>query len=240
MTGGPPDIHPDASSAPSAKLSIRHLMVWAACVALYCSAYQSIERVGPPLFPFRNVFFAGNAALLSGTALTGLLLLLVRRRHDLAYPRHGGEWLWSLAGIGAALTLVTDLLCAFAGPQSAPSLLFFPVQMLVLGIAFLYAILRSENARWKAVFVIIPVSLIAITVPISLAAIGSPAATVGRWFVAASVGHTLLVFAAVAVAARIDLRQTQRYPWPHWAGILLVAWQSASAFASCILYLVFS
>jgi hypothetical protein len=166
MSGGPPDVHPDASSASPAKLSIRHLMIWGACVAIYCSAYQSIERVAPPLIPFRKVFFAGNAALL-----------------------------------------------------------FFPVQMLVLGIAHFYAIPRSENGRWKAVFVIIPVSLIAIIVLVSLAAIGSPVATVGRWFVAAFVAYTLLVFAAVAVAALIDLRQTQRYPWTHWAGILLFCWQ---------------
>lgn len=155
--------------APDPQLSIRHIMVWAACVAVYCSASQSVRQTGNAIVPNPPVLSAANEALTSGTALAGLLLLVARRRRRAPYPRYGGEWLWTVAGIQTASLSGIDLMFAFA--ESAIVFLI-PLSMLacviILGIAYIVAIVRCEGRRWKIVLLLIPTVTIAMLIGVAL------------------------------------------------------------------------
>ncbi len=240
---GPASDDSIATSPGQTRLSIRHLMVWGLCVAVYCSASQSVQQTGNAIVPNPPVLSAANEALTSGTALAGLLLLLARRRRRAAYPRFGGEWLWSLAGIHVALTFVASLfyLMAATRPLVVRSRLLTAVSLGYLGvlaIAYLIAIWRCEGRRWKVVIVLIPATTIAATVLLIVVVRISSFAAMERWMVMPTVVKTSVLCSAIAVAALIDFRQARRYPWSHWVGILLEFWQAATSLAAYIVYTV--
>lgn len=227
--------------APDPKLSIRHLMVWGVCVAVYCSASQSVRQTGNAIVPNPPVLSAADAALESGTALVGLLLLLARRRRRAPYPRYGGEWLWTIAGIQIASVFGIDLLIAVA---KSLRVLLIPLSMLacviLLGIAYIVAIVKCEGRRWKIVLLLMPVLTIATLIGAALLARQATAASLGIRVAVTSAGASLVTLTSIVIAALIDLRQPRRYPWTHWAGVLLLLWQSLAAIAAGLLVVIFS
>ncbi len=97
--------------APDPKLSIRHLMVWAACVAVYMSAFHTItiNREEYRLEGVRVAFF-GLWALVGGAYLAVIPLVVSRWYQRQTFPRSGGEILWILGAISVLLSLVSQLM----------------------------------------------------------------------------------------------------------------------------------
>lgn len=236
LTGEPPPSYASALEPEEPKLSIQYLMAWAACVTLY---FCSSQWINSPFLRMPNVFLAASLSMAAGTALTGLLLLVVRSHRRLTLPRYGGEWIWSISGIHFAFLLAESFLVALTGPPRILLPLFLLAHLPSLAIAYLFAVLRSEDRRWKVFFLLMPTSSVASPMLCCLAARGPAAAPqVADWYAAVPAGRTLFVLVALCVAALIDFRQSHRYPWTHWGGILLLVWQLGTTFASDMIFAV--
>ncbi len=91
------------------RLSIMHLLVWTACVAVYFSFIRTRAQYvqaqytsGPGVFP---VLYG----LGFGTALAGLVLLASRRLRGFPLAKHPGEYLLLSAGASLVFVVVTQV-----------------------------------------------------------------------------------------------------------------------------------
>lgn len=210
-------------------LSIRHLMIWAVCVAVYLSAIQTITRFlhVSPSGGVDTAFWAVRG-IWQGTGLAGILLLIVRRARGLKFPRHGGEMLWVIVGIEAVMHLlrypihfVLDL-----GLANTALFAYGLLNLSVWAAVYLYAILRAEARRWKVVFVLMIATSVATPALIALLAHVNSPSVIATTFFAARFPQQLVIAASLLVASWIDLRQPQRFPWTHWTGCVLYLLQS--------------
>ncbi len=206
-------------------------MVWAACVAVYLSVIQTIGR-------FSQLSTSGGAdtavravaGIWQGTGLAGVLLLVVRRFRGTKFPRHGGEMLWIILGIEAAMGLLRYPILFLLDVGWANTALFAYglLSLAVWAAVYLYAILQAETRRWRVVFVLMIATSVATPALIALLAhVNSPSA-IATVFFAARFPQQLAIAISLLVATWIDLRQPQRFPWTHWTGCVLYLLQSAA------------
>jgi hypothetical protein len=230
MTNEPSESPVDTAHAES-PLSIRHMMVWAACVAVYLSVIQTIVRFlqVSPSGGVDTAFWA-VVGVWQGTGLAGVLLLVVRRFRGTKFPRHGGEMLWIILGIEAVMGLLRYPI-HFVQDGGWVSTALFAYGLLGLGVwaaVYLYAILQAETRRWRVVFVLMIATSVAAPALIALLAhVNSPSA-IATVFFAARFPQQLAIAISLLVASWIDLRQPQRFPWAHWTGCALYLLQSAA------------
>ena len=199
------------------KPSVLHLMILAACVAVYMSAQQtiSLSDSGASAPEGAETLLWGSWAILEGGYLAGLLLLVVRRVRGQKFPRTGGEILWVIGGIGVAQDLLLRLVLMLSeNGYMACRLLALLLGLVVWVPVYLYAVRRCRG-RWRAYYIL-------------------GAAVAFGWFLVdhclGGFGHTgyhvaycgrmgIFLLALTAVAA-FDLRSTQdRFSWPHWFGV---------------------
>lgn len=208
------------------RLSIGHLMVWAACVALYCSAYQTLLHELVSTATGLNAVRWSLHCLFSGTAVAALPLLVARRIRAHPFPQYGGEFLWLFSGIQVTLFLI----CIAVDRLDSPSFLFPPLATIlrfvflpIWGALYLYAVLRVREYRWKVVFVlIVGIAIVSRIADIFFAryaysSISSPFS----YLAGVHLTRELLIAWIVAMAALTDLRQPRRLPWTHWSGVIL-------------------
>ncbi len=223
MSNEPSESPTEATSA-DPPLSIRHLMVWVACVAVYLSVIQTIVRFlqVSPSGGVDTAFWA-VAGIWQGTGLAGVLLLVVRRFRGTKFPRHGGEMLWIILGIEAAMGLLRYPIL-FVQSSGWGNTVLFAYGLLGLGVwaaVYLYAILQAETRRWRVVFVVTVGT--GIVVPV-LQLLAAQFGGVGATAVVSStvhLVHQLAIVVSVGIASWIDFREPLRYPWSHWTGIVL-------------------
>ncbi len=219
------------------RLTIQHLMVWAVCVAGYLSAFQTIVRL-LELSPTGGVETAWRAVagVAQGTGLAGLLLLVVRRARGLKFPRHGGEMLWIIVGTQACMRLLRFPIYFLGSSEWIGTALsiYGLLNLAVWAAVYLYAILQAETRRWRAVFVLMVATAIAVPVLTTLAVRFNGVVAMATVSLTIQVSQQLIVVASVLFAAWIDLRQSRRYPWTHWTGIILYFLQ----FAGTVLWFV--
>lgn len=241
MSQEQPDLSPNASDPPSdspfasepeePQLSIQHLMIWAVCVAVSCSAYGSLIRATDVTLDAFETMLLATRGMMHGTGLAGLVLFITRRVRQRVFPRYAGEMLWLMIGIQAVVELARHLAAFLVRPSWLPTtLMVFGLANLVVWAGFyLYAILHCKERRWKMVFVLVAATHVAALILTALTI----------WFFGAAATHNLrmgirfvqplLATLAVAAVAAIDIRQPQRYPWTHWVGILLLPWRLLDA-----------
>ena len=226
-------------------LSIAHLMLCGLCVAVYLSAartaMQSYEL--PFSLTGMQITLWTLQGLIQGTGLAGILLLAIHRLRRISFPQHGGEMLWIVIGTPAAINLASHLAfilthnswfiryLSYIFDDNRWSRLLTPACGLLFLAAwsavYLYAILYAGTRRWSVVFMIMVATGIAAHVLNGLLAHSaglSQTVTIG---VVTQFSHQLIVVTSLLVASTIDLRQSVRYPWTHWTGVILYLLQFA-------------
>ncbi len=219
LTGEPPPGHASTREPEEPKLSIQHLMIWTACVAVYMSAYRTIaiDRMTESVDGVQTGLF-GAWGVLGGSYLAGLLLFIVRRARRQKFPRSGGEILWIIGGIGVVQSLGVQLLFALDNG----GFFWYSILQLLFGLliwlpVYVYAIVRTRG-YWRSFFILlIVVSVVWFFVQITLVNFFGPQGIYSGYLF-----RTAVVGSALAIVALLDLRRTdKRYAWPHWIGIIL-------------------
>ncbi len=232
------DAPPRCPFAPEPKPSIGHLMVWAACVAVYMSAFHTINlaREEDALDGPRAVMF-GLSSLISGAYLAGLLLLASRRIRHQKFPRSGGEILWLFGMVGVFQSLSLQLISVAVEDQY--QYYVYRLARAVAGIfvwlpIYFYAI-RSSRRHWQAYYLFLMIAGFVFYV-----VEGSVLSTLGGTvYLVGFLVHILIFTIALSLVSWLDLRSTApRYPWPHWTGILLGFFHNAVAALWYVYYLI--
>jgi hypothetical protein len=203
-------------------------MIGTICAAVGCSAVRSFLLVYETQTRGHSVIGAAIDGLMLGAGLAGFVLLASRRIRHQAFPRHAGEMLWMMLGVGAVLNFVRYPVL-FSSPAEWFRVVHrvFGFGSLVIWACFYFlAIAHTKQRRWKMVFVLIVAShvaaWVAAWVAYQLASLyPGPALSLLR-YIGIDFVQQLLVLLAVACVATIDTRQGRRYPWTHWIGILLL------------------
>lgn len=187
------------------RLSLKHLLVWAACIGVYCSARQAgASTIGSDITGYGAVFWACELVA-GGTGLAGLVVAVARWRQGMSFPRHGGEVLWLLSGVRAAIEGGYAVLLAlglFGWAERLGIVLLIGVFAIWPAI-YIYFIILCKERRWRWFLV---VAAVLIFLPI--------------------LGRELVVLVLLGTIAAIDARRPVRYSWPHWVGVFLWLFES--------------
>jgi len=219
--------------------------VWLGCAA----GYLALDRLfaSPPAVTAGSLALAVAYSLGAGAALTGLVLLAVRRHHGFPFPQQPGEYLWVAFGLnvvfdwGVRAILLTPSPIDAIGPFA--SVTFSPQP------EWLLAVLQS----FLVIAFLIPavVAVLLSFFPIMKVAMFLSAATYcsgAHWRTFFVVGcavfalylplfcveprtwlslYQLLELAlglVLAAVLLVDWRLRRRYPSTHWLGIGVTAW----------------
>ncbi|NLS93629.1 MAG: hypothetical protein GXX96_15830 [Planctomycetaceae bacterium] len=201
--------------APDPKLSIRHIMVWAACVAVYMSAFHTVNAYREDYRPdgLQTIFF-GAWGVVAGTYLAAPLLMILRWKRGCSFPRSGGEIIWLLGALTVFEWLLIDLL--FAVFDSGYAYLCYRGTRALFGIvlwlpAYIYAI-RTCRGYWRAYFVFL----------LFAGFIWYVNETAWYSNIVLYVSWAMLNLSLLAGAVWVDLRRAgPSHPWPHWTGIIV-------------------
>ena len=235
----PPDTPPGSPFRPEPEQprpGIIHLLAWTACVAVYFSITTAMRRSPPPggyvarLDP--SLLLWAGAEIARATALGGLLLLGVRRYQRLHFANQPGETLLVLLAVGVAMQLGRRLLVYGAVSldlKATVGLLSSVLEgsaMVVLGVLYLIAALRTKTLRWRVYFATVSLGGAIVILLIYLMRASRP------WPIALVVGALLLALAVLLVVAVKDALEGPRYRWTHWLGVGVALWNNATLVVS--------
>lgn len=222
------------------RLGIIHLMVWTACVAVFFSVARTTladnwAELGTAKLVHWLTYGVG-----AGTALSGLLLWVARRRRGLPFPGQPGETLLVLLGVGALVNLghfpilalttsleeLDDSYTAWWWQNALYHTLWF-LKTLILGAFYLRAAIRTNVTRWRVYLtLVVASSILSFTVSLAqgyLSLYGQP--MVWLWLIQ---GIYLLPRAVLVVVVIGDALQSDGYRWTHWLGAGIDLWFAAS------------
>ncbi len=210
---------PGSPFALDPKPSILHLMIWAACVAVFMSAYHTLTlgREEAAVDGVRIVIF-GLWGLVGGAYLAVFPLMVTRWAGHQTFPRSGGEILWILGAMGVVQMLLYQMLFAmFEGSYFAYSAMRVLAGLFVWLPAYLLASYASRG-HWRVYFLLVMVAgFVSYILQTSLSYTGGTKAMLVEYL-----GHIIVFTAVLLLMVWLDLRNPRvRYPWPHWAGIII-------------------
>jgi hypothetical protein len=214
-------------------LSIAHLMVWAACVAVYMSAYHTLAFDRDSLQGVRIALF-GLTAIVNGAYLAVLPLMASRWIRGSKFPRSGGEILWVFGAISVLQYLSVLLLnVAFREEYVVYQITRALVGIFVWLPVFLLAAYFCRS-HWRAYYLF---ALVAGFVWYMAEGI-LPIPLGHRGYLVVRLSQVLLFTFVLLLVAWLDLRRASpRYRWPHWAGIVLGLLYNTVAVLWCVHYL---
>jgi hypothetical protein len=215
------------------RLGIIHLLGWTACVAVCFS----VTRASYPqdAAKERLVFLAFQLCrdVGRGTALAGLVLCVARRLRGLRFPSQPGETLLVLFGIAQGMWLVAVLVAvlltlAMPNEMKDPSvrlLMLFQTSkslgILLLGVLYLIATIRTRIPRWRLVFLAL---IVQFPLAIIISCAGIPLDLPAGGLIFAQNAPLLLVAAVMITVVGKDLLERVVYRWTHWVGVATAFW----------------
>jgi len=223
-----------AAARESPRLSILHLMIGTSCVAMYLAWQQMSYRImlssagdteaasTPPV----DYLTAGwlVSSILSGIAISGLLLWGWRRWRRFPFPQYPGEVLWIVA---ALLRLVEDLsqLVRIVAVWPASSANAAAVDRMVTWTSvaawlaiWIGAVVAVKDRRWRATLVILAAAeeLVPLAVWLILRRTGPTGMERAHLVLDFS---RLLAVVVLTTQVVLDHLAAKRYPWTHWTGV---------------------
>lgn len=231
------------------RLSIMHLLVWTACVAVYFSFMRTVSESG------RAQFFSGPGVfpvlygLGMGTALAGLVLLVSRRWRGFPLAKYPGEYLLLLSGVHLVFSVVMPVMEVLIIPVVTAlwpftqyvSLAGYLALLLARAPILLLAAIRVKARRWRVFFVIAVIALAMQLFEFAFHLLGSLFGLRGVAYLPRLVGNILrhaplVATVALMVIVLMDLYERKHYPWQHWLGVGLRFWISAFTLGSLVYY----
>ncbi|OHB73914.1 MAG: hypothetical protein A2V70_06415 [Planctomycetes bacterium RBG_13_63_9] len=224
-------------------------------MAVYCGIWRSLHVLAgsgaEPMRSFSAMLMIWVIA--DGTALGGPVLLITRRVRGLRFPQYAGETLFVILGLMVLLDLARSCIVFWGNVDDRIAFLLHDAAVALL---FLAATIRTKALRWRVCFgsycaALVPLCIIGIVFYLVVPALGFPAEPTRTWLwydeLQAGAGTVRMVGALVAllclvVAVVMDFlsRHRERYPWTHWAGIVLALLKVDQVFGfGWLLHLVF-
>lgn len=231
----------DSQLPETPRLCIGHFLLWTAVCAVFLGLLQEslFNQASTMSWPAALVMLL--TLVLSATNLTGAIVLVygkICRQRSLA--REPGHWLLLVSGVAALSTLGWILFAAFSSDAWVGGI----VNFLLLGASVVYSLFslvmfaiafrRVTVWRWKVIFLVLILQLLAtgINILMLLSGVGGGAG----WFLS---GEWLpligLPIALTLLYAMIrDLLLGERRDWLHWLGSVA----HLCSYASLILWAV--
>ena len=223
-TAGAAKDEPRSDAVRMPRLTVRHLMLWALCTAVYLMAFKAVN------YDLGRVYatFLAIQAPITGAELVGVIVLVYARvRGGSPMLRHPGHWLLLGEAIGAMAALASWSLDFRYPPlwfSSPLGLWFASPNHLIVGVieqlplvAWAIAFRRTKTLRWKLLF-------LGITAWGAWWILGwvQPAHNGQFWFSWFFWPHPLWespLRGWAVVAVLLDLVHHQRRDWLHWTGV---------------------
>ncbi|WP_146535382.1 hypothetical protein [Rubripirellula reticaptiva] len=200
------------AAVPAPRLSIRHLMLWTFCCAVY---WALIREVNARSSTQLHVGLFGS--IMTGADCTGVITLIsmrVRGRPPLL--KHPGHWLLSI-GVISTLT-VTSVMhtisssIALMNPLDTDSWEFVVLRVVLLipSVTLAFACTRIRDRSWKLLFM----AMVLVEVPgfLYFFGIDLPTSYYRPWL------KLVLAFAMVGLSI-VEIKNGPRRDWLHWTGI---------------------
>jgi hypothetical protein len=220
------------------RLSILHLLVWTALVAVAMGVDTFATRLYSPADPVAarewmqrtvapdQMVARSVRAMLTGAGLGGLLMYFARRRRGIPFPVEPGEWLLVVLGVDGFAQLCSVAARPLISGSSSYLGVYFAlliVESLVPVVGYLLPVwfgkLRGPWRRFFRAAVILAGIWLMMMIAFALTQLGFAYWAVGglRWIYLA-----MLILCAVffGVAALNDFRKPAQRGWVHWAGIV--------------------
>jgi hypothetical protein len=214
------------------RLSIRHLLVWTAICGLYLAWYrwahlddaQAARGSDGIMLRARAVL-----ACLNGGAALGVGLLWWSRRAARDFPAYPGEWLWlargSRAFVGLAAATAVTLLTVRLQPGYANR--YTAIWGVAIGLFLLIDVLALRQVRsprrWRAyMWVRLLTEVLSALSFVTVSVFSWWWGTFPIWWFVMSLPTLSAV--CVLIVGFCDWRAPESYPWTHWVGIGIVAW----------------
>lgn len=211
----------------SPRLSIRHLMLWTLCSAVYLSlirAMYSLQGDMPSgIAAIRNASSVLYGIFTGATLMGAIVLVSTRVRCGPPMLRQPGHWFLFVSAI-SHLLYVPFILLLLVGESFGFSefsyMAFYGITSLFLPIAYTIATRRNRVLRWKVIFA--GVAVVGLSQCLLYLGFGLNAISFGYWFAILSAIPSLgsLVLAgAVVVVSILDMVAGERRDWLHWTGV---------------------
>lgn len=201
-----------SGAAASPRLSLGHLLLWAACCAAYLAVFRQLAQQQPTV---SGMLLIVVATTIDGTALAGLAIFVTRRIRDVRWEIEPGEWLLAIVGARLVAYLLLETWLARAVTSRSNVLAAFTCFLLVMPL-----LSRKLPTLWKVFFALLVLAYLwpMLTVCLSI------------WFqleidfldTTARIMQisTVWVFASlVLIVGFLDLREVRSRTWLHWIGL---------------------
>ncbi|TWT84709.1 hypothetical protein CA13_61890 [Planctomycetes bacterium CA13] len=200
------------AAEPAPRLSIRHLMLWTLCCAVYWALIREVNARSSSQMQV-GLF----SSIVTGAVFAGVITLIsMRVRSSPPLLKHPGHWLLLISAIftliaAPVLHALTGSL-ALMNPFDPDRWEFVVIRILYLfpPIAFAFAAARIRDRIWKVLFI----AMVLPGVPwfLSLLGIDLPSSYFHAW-------PKLVLASAMVVVSIVELKNGPRHDWLHWTGV---------------------
>ena len=228
----PQDV-PPSTEPEQPRLGIIHLMGWTACVAVQFSVGKTFPFVQTDsvlqLEP--SLILAVGAEIGRGTALGGLLLLVVRRYRRLPFPSQPGEWLLVLLGIRTVTAILQRGLLFYMAPNDTMSWQAFSgfgvLISLLMAVLYVLAAVKTRILRWRVYFVAALVAgVMTVILPFLVSLVGAMPPNTPKGLAALHQSPWLALSVLLLYVAVKDAGGDVPFRWPHWLGVGIALWNA--------------
>ena len=226
------------AAAESPRLGVRHLVAWTAFAAVYFGVAATSGLVDPwqPAWIPRGAFWPPSAIhVYAGAALAGLFWFAMCRPWRASPRLYPGEILWLTWGFAVVWQWIVHLLAIVGLAWLArhvhgdmevgvmvPWMLAFGITEIGVGLAFILAASTVRPVLWKTCFALMAALCFSRACLVYAAARGAFCNSPWPWQAA-----VVAMAAVLGIVVLLDHAAGRRYPWTHWAGIVLGFWIGA-------------
>ncbi|HYW78482.1 MAG TPA: hypothetical protein VE890_02860 [Thermoguttaceae bacterium] len=221
------------------RLSIMHLILWMACVALYFSFVRITNDGGPGIFYGHSDILWILTGLGLGTTLTGLVAIASRWLRGFSLTKDPGDYLLLSSGTSLVFSVVGQVMIVLLivrdffqySPAGLLSIAVYVVLHLVNILILLFAAVQVTSRRWRVSFLVGAIAAACPLFTVTLIAFAKIQAIrdVG---IISSQFVSLIAIVVVTVVVLMDIRGHERYPWQHWLGVGAWLWLNTISFGS--------
>lgn len=200
------------AAVPAPRLSIRHLMLWTLCCAVYWALIREVNARSTT-----HMHAGLLSSIVTGAEFAGVITLIsMRVRGGPPLLKHPGHWLLLISAIFTLISYpvihTVSRSIALMTPQDPGSWEFVVLRVLFLfpPTAFAFAAARIGDRSWKVLFV--GMFLLGVPGYLYFLGINLPGSYFRPW-------PKLVLASAMVVVSIVEMKTGPRRDWLHWTGV---------------------